>query len=85
MKKLGITSLILGAMMTMGVAQAEPMKLTTQQMDKVSAGTAFAAAASAAAAAGINNATTTTTTQTAALQALFAQSASQATSTSFAN
>lgn len=39
MKKLGITGLVLSAAMAMGVAQAEPLKLTSQQMDQVSAGT----------------------------------------------
>lgn len=79
MKKLGITGLVLSAAMAMGVAQAEPLKLTNQQMDQVSAGMssghkdyghngfAAATALSGASAAGKHAAVTHTATHTAAL------------------
>lgn len=85
MKKLGITGLVLGAAMTMGVAHAEPMKLTDQQLDQVSAGLATATALATGAAAGFNNAATQTQAQTVALQGIVAQAQSLAASASAAN
>lgn len=38
MNKLAASSLVLGTMLFVGAAQAEPAKLTTRQMDQVTAG-----------------------------------------------
>jgi hypothetical protein len=93
MKKLALTGIVLGAAMTMGVAQAEPMKpsdaqpmkLSDAQMDQVSAGDAQALGFAAAAAAGFNFAGAATAVKVIALDGAFsqAQSLSQAEALAF--
>ena len=67
-----------------GVASAKPMKLSSAQMDKVTAGFASATALSSADAFGFNFATTFTNTATAASNFFFSNAASRSASSSTA-
>lgn len=86
MRKLALAGLVFYAAMAVGVAQAEPLKLSNTQMDEVSAGVAFALAVAGAAAAGPNVAATATNAQTVALDlGIVNAAASLSQSASFAN